>query len=546
MVTRRRILKVTLLSGAAVAVAACTPEAVKTAGSGAPAASVAPTAAVAKPKRGGVLRVPDPSYGHLDMSIELVNAFALSGVYQTLLDYRANDYNDFALVPSLAEKWTVSADGKTVTLNLRKGVRWHNLPPVNGREFTSSDVAWNAQYYVKTSGFGYFWTPVASVETPDPYTAVLRLKEPSASFVAGLAHRNNFMLPREIFEADGSFRRRAIGTGPFMLKDYVPSERITLVKNPAYWEISEIDGQALPYLDGLESYAVKDDLSRLAGVRTGQFDMNTATGGNTAEEVKDFPSLGIRLVQGSAAFTRDLVLKYGNPKLADKRVRQAISYAINRDQWINIICGGQGVYEDWINIPGWAWTQEQMKSKLRYDVVKAKQLLADANAVGTQIKISGLKDSSAGLTAQGAEFLASELSSVGFKTEIELYPDTPTFRNVRIQPGTYDAILYVQTSFGADPTDYLGALASTSPVTVNTGAIKDPELDKLIAEQERAVDPAVRKATIDRIQEYILDQMYMVPLALPKVFKPLAARVKGPNIIHASQKATNVARVWIE
>lgn len=542
MLTRRSVLRGAASAGAILTVAACTPAIQSTQATSA--------ATVIKPRRGGVMKVPDSGYGHLDNSLELVNSYPLTAVYEGLLEYRANDYNDFALAPRLAEKWSVSADGLTVTLNLRKGVKWHNLPPVNGREFTSADVAWNAQYYAKSSGFPYLWSSVSSVETPDPSTVVIRLKQASASFVAGLAHRNNQMYPRELFEADGNFKKRAIGTGPFLVTDYVPTERLILVKNPAYWDVSEVDGQPLPYMDGLESYVAKDELSRLAGLRTGKFDMNQAASGTTLDDVRDFPGLGIQLVPGVAAFMRDLLIGPNGPnkeKMRDKRVRQAISLAVNRDGWIDVIYGkDQGVYQDWVAVQGWAWTQDQMKAKFRYDPARAKQLLADAGATGLTVKITSLSDASSGLNAKSADFIANDLKAVGFKTELDLFPDVTALRTSRINPGTYDIMVYVQASFGADPSDYLNGLLSTTPVTVNYGQVKDTALDKLIIDQDRAVDPKQRKAIIDQIQDYLFDQMYLVPLAQPKLVKPLAARVKGPNPIHASQKSVHVERVWLE
>src|SRR3970040_1745005 len=159
------------------------------------AALVAAGPALAQqPKRGGVLRVAEREAPGLDphLSISFLTHSYVSLTYSQLVRFpngpEQKSPTDFAILPDLAEKWTVSKDGKTYTFNLRKGVRFHNKPPVNGRELTAEDGKYSLERFRAKSGFRDRFEPVQAIDAVDRHTVRITLKEPYAPFLNHLAN----------------------------------------------------------------------------------------------------------------------------------------------------------------------------------------------------------------------------------------------------------------------------------------------------------------------------------------------------------------------
>jgi peptide/nickel transport system substrate-binding protein len=169
------------------------------------------------PKRGGTLETSvakDPETLEVMHSVNGPLRISSSLVYRRLVQFRGTEYGDTQVEPDMADSWTVSPDGKIWTFKLHKGIRWHNVAPVNGREFTSADVAWTVDWYKKNSPeYGWLYDWVSGVETPDDYTVIFHSDKPNAEALMNLAVDNNVILPREVFEQDGNFRSKMIGTG---------------------------------------------------------------------------------------------------------------------------------------------------------------------------------------------------------------------------------------------------------------------------------------------------------------------------------------------
>ena len=130
---------------------------------------------------------------------------------------------------------------------MHENVTWHNLPPVNGRAFTSADIAWTLDYYAVASPQRRFYSGVTHSE-PDPNTVVLKLSKPTADFALMLADDSNAVLPHEIKEQHGDYKQIAVGTGAWQLKEYQARQYITWERNPNYY-IMGADGKPLPYMD---------------------------------------------------------------------------------------------------------------------------------------------------------------------------------------------------------------------------------------------------------------------------------------------------------
>src|SRR5713226_1630003 len=196
------------------------------------------------PKRGGVLRLAEREAPGLDphLSISFLTHSYVSLTYSHLVRFpngpEQKSPTDFSILPDLAETWTVSKDGKVYTFNLRKGVRFHNKPPVNGREVVAEDVKYSLERFMAKSGFRDRFAPVQAIDVADRHTVKITLKEPYAPFLNHLANPSFCaILPKEAEDKFTDFNHpdAVIGTGPFVLKSYEKGVRVVFEKNPDYF-----------------------------------------------------------------------------------------------------------------------------------------------------------------------------------------------------------------------------------------------------------------------------------------------------------------------
>jgi peptide/nickel transport system substrate-binding protein len=175
------------------------------------------------PKRGGVIRIAEREAPGLDphLSISFLTHSYMSLAYSQLVRFpngpEQKSPTDFSILPDLAEKWTVSKDGKIYTFSLRKGVRFHHKPPVNGREVTAEDVKYSLERFMAKSGFRERFEPVQAIDAVDRHTVRITLKEAYAPFLNHLASPSFCaILPREAEDKFKDFNHpdAVIGTAP--------------------------------------------------------------------------------------------------------------------------------------------------------------------------------------------------------------------------------------------------------------------------------------------------------------------------------------------
>ena len=262
-----------------------------------------PDAFAQTPKRGGILRIADREAPNLDphLSVSFLTHSWANMVYSQLVRFPHGPEQkhpaDFAIVGDLAEKWEYTAP-TTIVFTLRKGVKFHNKPPVNGREVTADDVKYSVERFMAKSGFRSRLEPVQAVEVMDRHTVRMTLKEPYAPLLNHLANANYVaILPREVEEKLKDFNRpeAMIGTGPFMVKAYQKGVKIEFERNPDY----HVKG--LPYLDGVALEITPDSTARLALLRAGKVDLGHMWGYLVPEEAKSLKQTNPEMVMTPTA-----------------------------------------------------------------------------------------------------------------------------------------------------------------------------------------------------------------------------------------------------
>jgi peptide/nickel transport system substrate-binding protein len=478
---------------------------------------------VATPRYGGTARYAinaDPI--HLDplLSPSYTTLLAVTPVYNRLVRAKfgveLNPFDPYRFEPvgDLAASWSISPDGREYTFKLQSGVRWQNLPPVNGRPFTAEDARWSLDQYRQTEDLRPVFAAVRSIEAPDPQTLVIRLFSPAAYLIPLLAEPRILMLPREVLDQEGSFRRTAIGTGPFLLKELTAGARLVFEKNPDYFE------RGLPYLDRIEVSLMVDPVEQRAGFRAGRYhrvqgDVPTLAEVEALARQKPDAATYVRRSYSGAA-TYHLDLKMDRPPFADVRARRALSMALDREA---IIYGAYGSQASTLHHLPWWVAFDREPSDLgpyhRYDPQQARQLFAEAGVKADQeIPLTFFAYGPA--VEPTVQLIQAQLARVG--VQIKPVPLDYGAWNDRYTRGAFDGIAYGFTRlFPADPgVNDLLSLRSNSPV--NLGGLKDPYLDALLDLLNVATEPDQQRALYRQLWDYELDQAIFPSLPEPAVY----------------------------
>ena len=214
-----------------------------------------------------------------------------------------------ALTGALAESWE-QPDATTFILHIRQGVRWHDKPPMNGRELTAQDVEFNFHRMLGNKLTGTQFSeaepspaagalgtlPWESVTATDDRTVVVKLKEPRLRAERHMLDENYiFIQPPEVIEQFGDMQdwRNIVGTGPFMMTDFVPDSSLTFTKNPNYWGFDEkYPENRLPYVDGLKALYMSESATIMAALRSGQADFAGFQGNSQIRKTRQRASCG--------------------------------------------------------------------------------------------------------------------------------------------------------------------------------------------------------------------------------------------------------------
>ena len=303
-------------------------------------ASLAPSIAGAQtPKRGGTLsiRTYDPPHFDPFQTISYKTHIALSFTHSRLLKHKAGPSvvpGTFPIEGDLAESWT-QPNETTYVFKLRKGVKWHNKPPVNGREVTADDVVFSVNHFltVKGNANAYMLKAVDKVEAPDKYTVKFTLKEPFVWFLDMLSNPHAVaIVAKEVLDKHCDFKKHesVIGTGPWMLDSYRPNVGLTYVRNPAYFM------PGLPYIDRIEATVDEDNASRMASFLSGKYDLGWEFPGTIARvdwvQVKGTLAQrrpNLKTAEFPSPVMNHISMRTDQKPFSDVRVRRAMSMAID-------------------------------------------------------------------------------------------------------------------------------------------------------------------------------------------------------------------------
>lgn len=453
-------------------------------------------------------------------------------VYDGLLDYD----KDLKAVPSLAESWDVSEDGKTVTFNLRKGVKWHD-----GEDFTSADVQFTIMEVlsqIHPRGPNSF-KEVTAVETPDAHTAIFKLDNPAPYMMRALGSYESPMVPKHLLEGQdlrsADIANKPVGTGPFKFVEWKKGQYIRLDKNPDYWK------EGLPYLDRIVGRFIPDASTRTAAMENGEVHYGAygAIPNVDVVRLRELDSIGVT-TDGYAMINPVSLIEFNTtkPPFDQPAIRQAISTSLDRQFLIDNIWFGYGKPATSALSSSYAATGLYTEGLPNYpasgNIETAKKILDDA----------GIKPDADGVRAtatldlipygedwrRAGEYMKQVLGDIGIKLDLR-YEDVPTWlkrvyadydfsMNVNYFYQLPDPVLGVHRHYGTDQ-------IRQGTHFVNSSRYSNSELDELLATGAKEPDAEKRSAIYKRIQEILAEDMPVVNLHEMKFLTVFNSKLKG-------------------
>ena len=505
------------------------------------------------PKRGGTLRVRGFDPPHFDPHIATANftQSTLSFVYSKLVRHKVGgDVHPgrFIVEPDLAERWE-ELDDTTYIFHLRKGVKWHNKPPVNGRELVAEDVKFTYDRFLTEKGNGnrYLLDDVDRIEVVDRYTVKFLLKEPFVWLINVLAYPlSTWIVAPEVVQQYGDLKKveTAIGTGPFILERYEPNVKSVFKRNPDYYR----EGQ--PYVDGVEWLVVPDESTGLAMYRTGQIDCGPGTSWAVRQQdldslKKTHPQLMYQDFQSQSGHV--ITMRTDMPPFNDVRVRRAISHAIDRQALIEAVWGrGEPTPAVSRGLAEWSLSIEQLgagATYYRYDPKEAKRLLAEAGYP------KGFKTQLTASSGYGRDMLDDVqlilryLKDVGIEAELKIQ-EHGAYVATTVQ-GKYEGMIRgpLGTTWEPDRRLYRAYAADSS---LNTGHVNDPTLSAMVKAQRRTKDLEARRQLIYDIQRYEAEHQYYVYLNSVTITGTWQPYVKNYSPNQSFDYGNRAAALWLD
>ena len=507
------------------------------AGSMAGAAAAAPKRIGATPKKGGKLTFAleqDPVHIAPFGAILTANHWGKEPMYESLIEWDAK----LNQRPALAQSWKV-VDPRTVDFTLKRGVRFHN-----GKEVTAADVKYSVEGWLNPPLPGSVTTvnqvpSIESAEVRSKYVVRLKLKKPDARLFGFLAWtRYSAIVPEGMYQQVNA-GREGIGTGPFRLTSFTPGQ------GTEYQAYTNYRKKGLPYLSQLSLPTMPDEQARIAALRAGAIDGATLSpdGARTFQGNSSFTVL-----RGLTAAFRELQMtqKAGEDKpWHDVRVRQAVNFAINRQQIIDRVYNGFGEYSGHVP-PGygpWPLTRAELRNTyLKFNLAKARTLMRQAG-FGNGFEVTMSTFSTPLDFGQVAAVIKSQLDQIGINVNIKAEePGTFAANN---GAGRFDWDLTARGMRG----DVDGYTSEFNPANaiykVWYPEYKNVKMWRLVGNGFITLDDKKRLAMYKELEKILLTELLQVPLVAVSKFQVVRKRVKNMYVAF-SDFNTGLKTAWVE
>ena len=460
------------------------------------------TAASAAPPKDAIVigLVAEPVTMDPPQITDLNSARVTKRIFEGLVSQELGSYK---LVPGLAQSWDISKDGLTYTFKLRPNVTFHDGTPFNAEavKFVFERQLNDKGPYYATGTYPYvkgFLGNVAGVEVLDASSVQIKLKSPLTPFLQYLAHQSLFMFSPESLKKWGKdVVKHPVGTGPFKLETWEPGVKVVLTRNDAYWGGAPKIRQAI-YVPIVEAQA------RLVALKTGDIDLTMDVPPDALDELRRDPNVVVAESNSSAVWY--VTLNTRHPVLKDKRVRQALNHAVNKDAIIRDILRGTAIVSRGPMSPVYGAYYEENTARYPHDLEKARALLKEAGyASGFDITFL-VPESGSGMQSpvEMATVIQANLAQVGVRAKIQTMEWGAYLRKYLEQPDM--AEMSWNPSIG-DPDHMMYMLLSSDrfPPAFNAGYYQNERVDDLLRRGRTTIDEKARVPLYREAQKLVVE-----------------------------------------
>jgi peptide/nickel transport system substrate-binding protein len=499
-------------------------------------------AADERPRYGGVLTqdtFADPPHFDLHQSETIAAVLPLSPCYNRLVQYDPFDVSK--IVPDLAERWDISADGKLYTFHLRRGVKFHH-----GKPFRAEDVkaSWDRIIDPPKGVFSVrklIFDAVSGIETDGDHTVRFVLKRPMWSLLANIGQGWNVIFPKDVLDAKGDMKKDVVGTGPFRMKQYVRGVSVEVEKYADY----HIKGR--PYLDGVKTFIIPDLNTAVNAYIAGQVLLHEATTESQAEQARQHVgSRGVvaKLTQMSAL---TMEMNAARKPWGDPRVRQAASMAIDRREALQIMTDGAGEPGGMMLSTGpWALPAAELRKLPGYasdktaERAQARKLLSEA---GVPNGFKGAMTVRRGQQFESAAiFLKDQLGQIGVDMTIQILETAAFFerlgkREFEVMGGSY--------STAVDDPDAIFGQNYLCNAGRNYSGMCVAEVEKLFLQQSQIRERSARLPVVHQLQRVALQQVMKAVLGFRVTWYLYSGAVRNYQPHYTRYLAESREQVWL-
>ncbi len=446
----------------------------------------------------------------------LSRAYTTRIVLASLCDKLFDIDEKMNIMPQLALGQETSADGKTVTIKLRPGVKFHDGEPFDAE---AAKYSLDRHLFLKTSFRRPEIGSIEKVEVVDPLTIRLLLKEPFSPLLAQLTDRAGMMLAPKATEAAGDkFGLHPVCAGPYKFVERVQQDRIVVEKFADYWNKDHV------FIDKITYLPIVDSTVRLANLRSGGLDLIERVLATDIKTVRDDRRLTLTKAISLGWFGLMINTANGpksdNPLAKDPRVRRAFDLAIDRDTINQVVFNGEFVPASQFVNPQSPYYQQTFPVPKR-DIVRAKELMKEAG-VKTPLVLDFMVSNTPEVRAV-SEVVQSMVAEAGFDLRIRVTEVATALKEG--EDGNFQ--VYQNTWSGRIDPDGNSVIYQTCGAPQNMAHYCDKDIDAWHKEARAATDPAARKAIYEKITRRFLENGWILYLYHPQILIAYTNRLEG-------------------